>query len=91
MASYGGIKDITVPLPEDTTDLVIYYLIESVALSFYLVVTLVWVHNVVKYIVLKKRYREFSISLFYIFTIGVMLTRIGQKAYSFTVVLDRTI
>ena len=66
-------------------------MIESLALCFYLIVTLVWVHNVVRYIMLKKRYREFSISLFYISTIGVMAVRITQKAYSLTVVLDRTI
>ena len=91
MASYGDISDVRIDLPDDTKDLVIYYAIEAIALSFYFLITYVWVHNVVKYIILKKRYKEFSITLFYIFTIGVMLTRIAQKAYSFTVVLDKTI
>ena len=50
-----------------------------------------WVFNGICYLVMKKRYKEFSIALFYSFTVGLMGLRIYQHAYEMTIVLDETI
>ena len=73
---YGAIKNVTVPLPAETGRLVSYYAIQSIALLLYLFVSAIWVFNGIRYLVLKKRYKEFSITLFYSFTVGLMVVRI---------------
>ena len=76
LEGYGAIKNVTVPLPEETGRLVSYYAIQATALLLYLFVSAIWVFNGFRYLVLKKRYKEFSIALFYSFTVGLMVVRI---------------
>ena len=76
LEDYGSIKNLTIPLPEETGKLVAYYSIQSIALLFYLFVSAIWVFNGIRYLVLKQRYKEFSITLFYSFTVALMIVRI---------------
>ena len=93
-ASYGDFTDdteLTVPLPDKTSQLVAYYLIQAIALSLYLLVSVMWVFNGVNYLVLKRRYKEFSIALFYSSTVALMGVRIYQHVHKLTVVVDHTV
>ena len=68
-----------------------YFIIQSIALFLYFIVSAVWVFNGVRYLVIKRRFKEFSIALFYSFTISLMVVRICQHAYEMTIVLDEKV
>ena len=91
LAGYGALRNATVELPDETRPLVLYYIIQGIALFGYFSVSGMWIYNGMNYLGLKRRYKEFSMTLFYSTTLVLMGVRIYQHAYEFTVVVDETV
>ena len=47
--------------------------------------------NIIIFLILKKRYRDFTLILYYIFFVGLFMTRLVQACFQFTMLNDRAV
>ena len=73
--------DITIPLPDGDMIMVMNIVCRTATLVIYTYFLYWTVYNIVKYLVIKKRYKEFSILLYYTFFFGLFVSRIVQTAF----------
>ena len=57
--------------------------LRSVALGIYSIFTLVLLHNLVRYLLIKKMYREISIVIFYFFSFPLICARFTEILIAF--------
>ena len=70
------------PLPDTTQYRVIYSLL-SIQLFIYSVTLIFAMHNIIQYLIKQKRYKTWLVTLFYILSLTVLISRMCQFVFLF--------
>jgi len=62
-------------------------IVRTVTLCIYVTILVLTIHNTIRYIIFKRRYKEFSICIFYIFAYLLIISRVLQYTINFTTML----
>lgn len=75
--------DILINIPDDTFSFSMNILLRSCLLLVYATLLSWTVYNIVMYLILKQRYKEYSILLYYSFFTALFVTRLVQTSMQF--------